>query len=167
MLHSLRAAPGLRKRRSTSLVVSSDAGGAYARSEHGAAALTEERAGPQRRRWSRHVPRLANKAPSALLVLASDLPLAAPSEIDAIFDNQAAVVIVPDRRGIGTNALLLRPPEAIDFAFGENSFQRHTGLALQAGATMVGLSLPGLAFDVDLPEDWTGPAGPGLEPGSS
>jgi 2-phospho-L-lactate guanylyltransferase len=91
-----------------------------------------------------------------LLVLACDLPLVSPEDLENLFSRAAVpgVVIAPDRRRQGTNALLLAPPLAIDFAFGENSFQRHQALAAAAGVSAAAVTLPGLAFDVDLPQDW-------------
>ena len=42
-------------------------------------------------------------------------------------------MIVPDRHGSGTNALLLDPPTVITPAFGPGSFARHAALAAAAG----------------------------------
>ncbi|MCU0505037.1 MAG: 2-phospho-L-lactate guanylyltransferase, partial [Chloroflexi bacterium] len=62
------------------------------------------------------------------------------------------VVVVPDHLGDGTNALLVSPPRAIDFAFGPGSRGRHVAAARAAGAVLVELGGP-LALDVDTPED--------------
>jgi 2-phospho-L-lactate guanylyltransferase len=62
------------------------------------------------------------------------------------------VVIAPSRDG-GTNALLLRPPGVIEFAFGPRSFERHCLLAQAAGLPVRVLDSPTLAIDVDWPED--------------
>jgi 2-phospho-L-lactate guanylyltransferase len=61
-------------------------------------------------------------------------------------------VIAPSRDG-GTSALLLRPPDAIDFAFGEESFRRHCTLAQARGVQCQVYESPTLAFDVDVPRD--------------
>jgi 2-phospho-L-lactate guanylyltransferase len=63
------------------------------------------------------------------------------------------VVIVPDRHGQGTNALLLTPPDVMEPAFGEGSFARHAARARAAGAAVRVADLPSLALDVDTPED--------------
>jgi 2-phospho-L-lactate guanylyltransferase len=136
------------------LVISSDPEALTLASQHRADTLPETHTGLNRAlvQARRHA---VNDGANSLLVLASDLPLVAPSDIDALFRARAAaVVIAPDRRCVGTNALLLSPPEAIEFAFGDNSFQGHFDLALAAGLVATDLSLPGLAFDVDLAEDW-------------
>jgi 2-phospho-L-lactate guanylyltransferase len=61
-------------------------------------------------------------------------------------------VLVPDRHGRGTNALLLEPPTAIPFAFGGDSRSAHASLAASVGAAYLELDGP-LALDLDTPED--------------
>ncbi len=92
---------------------------------------------------------------ASLLVLASDLPLVTAADIRDVVaaSNDAAVVIVPDRRDEGTNALLLSPPDAIAFGFGGLSSQRHLGFARDAGLSTHLLRLDRIGFDVDLPQD--------------
>jgi 2-phospho-L-lactate/phosphoenolpyruvate guanylyltransferase len=63
------------------------------------------------------------------------------------------VVIVPDRHGSGTNALLLAPPEVVGPSFGTGSFARHAARATAAGATVKVAELPSLGLDVDTPGD--------------
>ncbi len=90
-----------------------------------------------------------------MLVIAADIPLAAPAEIARALaaGTAAPVVIVPDARGLGTNALLLSPPRAMDPCFGTDSRARHTAAARNLGLASTELRLPGLGFDVDEPED--------------
>ncbi|HEX8206918.1 MAG TPA: 2-phospho-L-lactate guanylyltransferase [Solirubrobacteraceae bacterium] len=86
------------------------------------------------------------------LLVPGDCPLLSAEEIDALLDRHEpgpAVVVVPDRHGTGTNALLLRPPGAIHPAFGPGSRDRHLGLHPDAVVDEV----PGLLLDVDTPED--------------
>lgn len=64
----------------------------------------------------------------------------------------SVVVLVPDRHGRGTNALLLRPPEVIDVRFGGDSRDAHADAARQAGVPLVEHDGP-LALDLDTPED--------------
>ena len=63
------------------------------------------------------------------------------------------VVIAPDRRGRGTNALLSSPPGLIEYDFGPDSFERHTARAKAAGVRIVVCEIPSIGLDVDLPED--------------
>jgi 2-phospho-L-lactate guanylyltransferase len=66
---------------------------------------------------------------------------------------EPSVVIVPDRHGSGTNALLLTPPGAVEPSFGTGSFARHAALAHAAGASVKVCDLPSLGLDVDTPDD--------------
>ncbi len=90
-----------------------------------------------------------------MLVIAADIPLAAPAEIARVLaaGRKAPVVIVPDERGLGTNALLLSPPRAITSCFGTGSRARHTAAARSQGLASKELRLPSLGFDVDEPGD--------------
>lgn len=92
---------------------------------------------------------------TSLLVLPADLPMLSPSDVLAVLEagQAAAVTIAHDRHHSGTNALLLRPPDAVPFAFGRDSFNLHLALARRAGIEPAVVSRPGLAFDVDYPGD--------------
>jgi 2-phospho-L-lactate guanylyltransferase len=63
------------------------------------------------------------------------------------------VVIVPDRHGTGTNALVLTPPDAIAPSFGSGSFARHVALAEAAGVPHRVERASALELDVDTPGD--------------
>jgi 2-phospho-L-lactate guanylyltransferase len=91
-----------------------------------------------------------------LVVLHGDLPELAVDEIEALIaavPAERGVAIAPDRRGTGTNGLALRPPDAIGFAFGAGSFAAHHAEAQEAGLELAEVHRPGLAFDLDTPED--------------
>lgn len=90
------------------------------------------------------------------LLLAGDTPAIDPDEIDVLADLLAdgpEVVIVPDRHGSGTNALLLTPPDVISPSFGPGSRERHEQLARDAGAKVRIARIPSLLLDVDTAED--------------
>ena len=106
----------------------------------------------------------------ALLVLLADLPLLAPEDIRAFValagtpmtsvgahrvrpPAAPTLALAPDRRRVGTNGMLLRPADAIPFAFGRASFGRHSELAATAGITPHIFASPSFAFDVDEPDD--------------
>lgn len=99
---------------------------------------------------------LARDGQRAMLVLPGDVPAARPEEIDALVaahrDGHDAV-IVPAHDGLGTNALLVAPPDAIDFAYGADSFAAHLAATRQAGLSPLVLRLPGIGLDCDTPED--------------
>ena len=95
---------------------------------------------------------------SAMISLFADLPLIVPDDIRGLVARVEPVVLGPDRRGEGTNALLLRlvgrGPE-FTFAFGEGSLTRHLGEARRLGLTVAVFEAPGIAFDLDRPGDWS------------
>jgi len=102
----------------------------------------------------------------AILVLPIDLPFVTAEAVAAVLLPLGAVavgavgavgavadiVLVTDRHGNGTNALLLRPPHAIAFAFGPGSRHAHRAAAEAVGARYVEVEGP-LAFDLDTPDD--------------
>lgn len=90
-----------------------------------------------------------------LLVLHPDLPLLRPDEIDAFIarGRQTGLALAPDRRGSGTNAVFVSPPNRFDFCFGRSSFERHVRLARKHGLEPAIVRLPGFAFDIDEPAD--------------
>lgn len=89
-----------------------------------------------------------------VLLVPGDTPLLASAEVDALLsDAPEDVVIVPDRHGTGTNALLLRPPTAIEPSFGPDSLARHVAEADAAGLTHRVERVPSLLFDVDTSDD--------------
>jgi len=91
-----------------------------------------------------------------VVLVPGDCPALDPEELDGLLARPAGppfVVIVPDRHGTGTNALLLRPPDAIEPAFGPGSCERHLRLAQEAGIGAEVVEVPSLAIDIDTPED--------------
>ncbi len=95
----------------------------------------------------------------ALLVLLGDLPYLTPEDVTGLVralpapGDGPAVVLAPDRHERGTNALLLRPPGTLPFAFGRDSFQRHEARALALGVKTVCYISEGTRRDVDTPDD--------------
>ncbi len=96
-----------------------------------------------------------NRAASSVLVLPADLPFVTAAEIGALIDarESPSVVIAPDEDGEGTNALLITPAPLIEFAFGPGSYGIHCAAARKAGVDPVAVERPGLAFDLDAPDD--------------
>lgn len=95
-----------------------------------------------------------------MVILPADLPRVSPESIgrvlaaaDAARDGTRPVVILaPDRHGGGTNALLVRPPTAIEFKFGAGSREVHRSYAMEAGAAYAEVDGE-LSLDVDTPDD--------------
>lgn len=84
-------------------------------------------------------------------VISADLPFLRPEEVEELIaaTPQRGIAIARATDG-GTNAVSMRPPGLVRTCFGEpGSAARHAAL----GVEHVVLDLPGLAFDVDTPED--------------
>lgn len=93
----------------------------------------------------------------SVLVLPADLPRLQLSDLEAMGEaaqSPPVALIGPCRRLEGTNALLLRPPDLIPFAFGPGSFAAHQQAIRAIGLEPVIYRSPTVAFDLDLPEDW-------------
>ena len=93
---------------------------------------------------------------TAVLVLPADLPLICPDDVNAIIElgqREPSMVIATDRNQDGTNALFLRPPGLIPYAYGPGSYQRHLDLAYRARAQVHEYHSTRLQLDIDLPED--------------
>ena len=97
------------------------------------------------------------RADRALLV-PGDCPALDAAEVDELLERPhvaPSVMIVPDRHGTGTNALLITPPDALQPSFGPGSCERHAALAAAAGIAYETVPVPSLALDIDTPEDLT------------
>ncbi len=91
-----------------------------------------------------------------LAVLHGDLPNLAAADVRellSVVHGERGVAVAPDRRGAGTNGLALRPPGIIGFRFGAGSLAAHVAEAEAAGVQATLVQRPGLAFDLDTPED--------------
>jgi 2-phospho-L-lactate/phosphoenolpyruvate guanylyltransferase len=138
------------------LVVSRDSAALALAREHGARTVKEDGTPQLNMALARATFVARTHKTHGVLVLPADLPLITVEDIHAMLDcayDPPVVVVAPDRRREGTNALLIAPPGLIDYNFGPHSFENHCERAMQAGARLEICNLPSLAFDVDWPED--------------
>lgn len=89
---------------------------------------------------------------SGVLLLSADCPAVTATDVRAIARGRG-VAIAPDAAGAGTNALWRSPPAAIALAFGPGSREAHEAAARAGGVPLRIVRRPGLALDVDRPED--------------
>jgi 2-phospho-L-lactate guanylyltransferase (CobY/MobA/RfbA family) len=92
----------------------------------------------------------------SVMVLPADLPLIDRECLQGFIKAAGfppVVVIAPDRRMDGTNALYICPGGLIDYQFGPGSFQRHTRQAAGYRVRVEVCHDQRLALDLDLPED--------------
>jgi 2-phospho-L-lactate guanylyltransferase len=93
-----------------------------------------------------------------MLTVPGDIPLVTPAEITKLFAAHRlapAFTIAPSRDERGSNAIICSPPVAVPLRFGEDSFFPHLRAAEACGIRPTVLRLPGIALDVDTPEDLT------------
>jgi 2-phospho-L-lactate/phosphoenolpyruvate guanylyltransferase len=92
----------------------------------------------------------------SVIIIPVDLPLITSVDLDAVIDRaveERCIVIAPDRHEEGTNVLLVRPPDAISFAYGIASFTAHRAQARERGLIVHEYRSPTTAFDIDVPDD--------------
>ena len=138
------------------LVVSRDPAALSLAREHGARTVKESGAPKLNVALARAAAIVKSYGARGVLIVPADLPLITPDDVRAMLkfaDQPPVVVVAPDHRRKGTNALLVCPVGLIEYEFGPGSFRRHCQRALQASARLEVCELPSLALDMDLPED--------------
>ncbi|MEI6446278.1 MAG: 2-phospho-L-lactate guanylyltransferase [Actinomycetes bacterium] len=138
------------------LVVTADQDCAKAATAHGAATVDDPGCDGHSSAASLGAREAALDGAERVLLVPGDCPALDPAEVDSLIgeaDRVAGCLVVPDRHGTGTNALLICPPLAMAPSFGPGSHRRHLALAAGAGVRAESVAVPSLAFDVDTPED--------------
>jgi 2-phospho-L-lactate guanylyltransferase len=105
---------------------------------------------------SRAVEIARSYATGGILVVPADIPRLNADDIRSILSyskDPPVVVITPDRKKQGTNALLVSPPNLIEFRYGPGSYENHCQAAREANARLEICDLPSLELDLDEPED--------------
>jgi 2-phospho-L-lactate/phosphoenolpyruvate guanylyltransferase len=89
------------------------------------------------------------------LVIPADIPLIERDELLRIVESvpPSGTLLVPDAAGRGTNAAWRAPADLFPLRFGNDSFLPHLEAAKKTGFDCVVLELPGIARDVDRPDD--------------
>jgi len=96
-------------------------------------------------------------ATDEIIVLPADIPLARAEDlrtvVAALAAGDAPRAVLVRSRDNGTNALAMRPPEAVPMRFGRDSADAHRAAAEATGVEVVEIENPRLAYDIDAPED--------------
>jgi 2-phospho-L-lactate guanylyltransferase len=92
---------------------------------------------------------------TSTLVIPADIPLIEIAELQKIVDSAppGGAVLAPDAAWRGTNAAWRAPGDLFPLRFGNDSFLPHLSAAKATGLPCVVLKLPGIARDIDRPED--------------
>jgi 2-phospho-L-lactate/phosphoenolpyruvate guanylyltransferase len=99
---------------------------------------------------------LAAEGHKGMLTLPGDIPLATSREIASLLAAHPpapSFTIVPSHDERGSNAIACSPPDAVPLRFGEDSFYPHLKAAEACGIRPNVVHLPGIALDIDNPED--------------
>jgi len=166
VLRTLALTPGIA---GVSVVTTSPEVSAFAERED-AAVIWEERDAGTAEACRSAVAHLSMRVDS-LLMISGDIPLISTEAVAGLLSSHhpvafgdtppraggetifSGVVIAPDRRRSGTNALLCTPPAIIPPCFGADSFQRHLAAARSQGVDVRIVESHALALDIDELED--------------
>ena len=95
----------------------------------------------------------------AVLIIPGDMPLVRSVDIEEVLaqvpegDGSPFALLVPSHDRLGTNALLLAPPDIIRLRFGYDSFTYHMSQLSAQGLPFRFIENERLALDVDEPKD--------------
>jgi 2-phospho-L-lactate guanylyltransferase len=95
----------------------------------------------------------------AVLVIPGDLPLVRSEDIEGVLAQVPAeasspfALLVPSHDRMGTNALLLAPPDIIKLRFGYDSFTYHMSQVSARGLPVRFIENERIALDIDEPKD--------------
>jgi 2-phospho-L-lactate guanylyltransferase len=137
------------------IVVSADRAAQRIAGGYGATVVEDDERG-HNSAAKRGVEILINEGTERALLVPGDCPLLAPADINTLLAHdtpERSALIVPDRHGTGTNALLLTPPDVLASSFGPDSRRRHLAEAQAKGVPAEVIELDSLALDVDTPDD--------------
>jgi 2-phospho-L-lactate guanylyltransferase len=140
------------------LVVAGSSAVAEVAAAWGAEVLLEPRQEGQNKAARRGIKKAVEHGAGAVLLLSSDLPLVTQEAVAELLDFASgfraplAVAVPAIGRG-GTNALYLRPPDAIDLHFGDDSLARFREDAEARGVAFVVHHSDTMALDLDEPSD--------------
>jgi len=95
----------------------------------------------------------------AVLIIPGDMPLVRSADIEAVLAEVPVeatppfALLVPSHDRLGTNALLLAPPDVIKLRFGYDSFSYHVSQVSAQGLPIRFIENERIALDIDEPRD--------------
>jgi 2-phospho-L-lactate guanylyltransferase len=100
--------------------------------------------------------RLASEGRAGMLTVPADVPAISAAQIARVLaahGEAPAFTIVPSHDCRGSNAIVVSRPDAVELAFGDDSFVAHLHAARGAGIEPTIVRSPGIALDIDHPAD--------------
>lgn len=152
VLIALAASAGL----SGILVVTRDPLALRLAARYGARVLVEEENRGHTAASSLGARTLAHQGVAGMVQVPADIPLVTPEDIAALLHvhgEAPAVTLAPSRDERGTNAVACSPADVMPLRFGDDSFLPHLQRARALGVEPQIVKRPGLALDVDTPDD--------------
>lgn len=138
------------------LVISRDPAALTLAREFHAVTLQEDSSSQLNQALQRATVMAQMRAAQSVLILPADLPLITAEKVQKLVDlasKPPMIVIAPDRRREGTNALLVNPIGLIQYAFGPNSFEKHIEQAQRYRVRYAVCEDTSFGLDLDVPED--------------
>ena len=137
-------------------VITRDEEAAAVAKSYGARIITEAENQGQTAAVEAAVATLIDDGITSIMTFPGDAPLITRDEIETVLaahGDAPAMTIVPAHDRRGSNCIALSPPNLIPFSFGNDSFKPHLAAARELGVDPVILDLPGIALDIDTPDD--------------
>ena len=137
-------------------VITRDEEAAAVAKSYGARIITEAENQGQTAAVEAAVATLIDDGIISIMTFPGDAPLITRDEIETVLaahSDAPAMTIVPAHDRRGSNCIALSPPNLIPFSFGNDSFKPHLAAARELGVDPVILDLPGIALDIDTPDD--------------
>src|SRR5215471_18068461 len=152
VLAALAEAPGLAGR----LLVTTDPAAQDLASHYGFDCLTDGAADGHTGAVMAAARHLAAAGAQGMLTVPGDIPLVTAAEIAQLLAAHRpapSFTIAPSHDELGSNAVLVSPPDAVPLRFGDNSFFPHLAAARACGIEPKVMALPRIALDIDTPDD--------------
>jgi 2-phospho-L-lactate guanylyltransferase len=152
VLDALVAATGL----AGIVVVTADDAAAEIAGRYGARVVSDEARGGHTKVIAATARRLIREGCGGMLQIPGDIPLVTGLEINRVLaahQPAPSFTIVPAHDDLGSNAVLVSPPDAVPLTFGDNSFFPHLDAAKAQGIEPQVVRASGIGRDIDCAED--------------
>jgi 2-phospho-L-lactate guanylyltransferase len=93
---------------------------------------------------------------ATMLTVPGDIPRITAEEVSRLIAAHRVApsfTIAPAHDELGSNAILMSPPDAVTLRFGEDSYYPHLAAARAVGIEPTVVKLPGIGMDIDHPAD--------------